>query len=45
MKIKGVDPDISREGYAQMEENTKKHNALFDAEVIRECYNRLMEEK
>lgn len=45
-KIKGVDPDISREEYSGMTvgnfgENCKKHNALWDARVIQECYNKL----
>lgn len=55
MQLKNVDPDISRENYA--EENTireilrhpllsnlsvnAKHNSLFDALVIRECYLKL----
>lgn len=40
MKIKGVDPDISREEFAGMEGS--KHNALHDAKVIKACYERLM---
>lgn len=40
MKIKGVDPDISREEYAGM--TGAKHNALHDARVIKACYERLM---
>lgn len=46
MKIKGVDPDISREQFAYPDAtgfNTKdKHNALHDAKVIKACYERLM---
>lgn len=42
MKLKGVDPDISREKFSEMEESTSKHNALHDARVIRACYNKLM---
>lgn len=38
-KIKWIDPDISREEFSGMD--GKKHNALYDAEVIRECYNKL----
>lgn len=49
MKINGVDPDINREEFCnhQIEVNdahnwgAKKHNALWDAYVIRECYKRL----
>jgi len=54
-EIKGVDPDISREEYCEIEtfreEKTKvlrndfqsiKHNALWDAFIIRECYNKLI---
>jgi len=39
-KIKWIDPDISREEFAEIEWD--KHNALHDAKVIRECYNKLM---
>ena len=38
-QIKWIDPDISRELFSGME--GKKHNALYDAKVIRECYNKL----
>ena len=41
-KIKGVDPDISREEYASMSENSVKHNALWDAKVIKKCYELLV---
>jgi len=45
-KIKGIDPDISREKYAFGEVYTemlqKKHTALWDAEVIKGCYEKLM---
>lgn len=45
-KIKGVDPDISREKFAYGEVYNemlaKKHNALWDAETIFECYKKLM---
>ena len=53
-EMKGIDPDISREDYCEIEtfreEKTKvlhedfksiKHNALWDAFIIRECYNKL----
>ena len=41
-KMKGVDPDISREEYASMSENSVKHNALWDAKVIKKCYELLV---
>lgn len=48
-KIKGIDPDINREEFAK-ERLIKtcicagpKHNALWDATVIMECYNELIE--
>lgn len=41
LKIKGVDPDINREEYAELEiEGAFKHNALWDAEVIKACYEK-----
>jgi hypothetical protein len=40
--IRWIDPDISREEFSGMD--GKKHNALYDAEVIRECYNKLLKE-
>jgi hypothetical protein len=43
-KIKGVDPDINREEFAGcVDSNSKKHNALWDAEIIKECYLRLIQ--
>lgn len=51
MKLKGVDPDVSREEFSGkwIEVNTSehwggspKHNALWDAYVIRACYKKLM---
>jgi len=40
-KIKGIDPDISREEFAGLNEKPQKHNALWDAKVIKKCYERL----
>ena len=40
-KVKGVDPDVNREEYSQLD--GEKHNALHDARVIKKCYERLME--
>ena len=37
-KVKGIDPDVSREEYSGMTKGSQKHNALWDAKVIRECY-------
>ncbi|MGG4267428.1 3'-5' exoribonuclease domain-containing protein [Peribacillus simplex] len=39
-KIKGIDPDISREEFAGID--GIKHNALHDAKVIKACYEKLM---
>lgn len=39
-----VDPDINREEYAfegNIPENVRKHNALWDAEIIKMCFDRL----
>ena len=43
MKLKGVDPDINREEYAfgGVPEVAEKHNALWDAQVIRACFENL----
>lgn len=38
-KAKRVDPDVSREKFAGM--SGVKHNALFDAEVIKRCHEAL----
>lgn len=52
-KIKGIDPDISREVYIVDNEvdfytfpkdKIFKHNALWDALVIKQCYEKLMKE-
>ena len=40
-KIKGIDPDINREEFAEIKGVIKKHNALFDAKVIKKCYEKL----
>lgn len=42
MKIKGVEPDISREEFIQNPITGKKHNSIYDARVIRACYDKLM---
>jgi len=40
-KAKGIDPDISREEFSNMKENSRKHNALWDAKVIKRCFELL----
>lgn len=41
-KMKGINPDINREKFANMKSKKgNKHNALWDAKVIRECYYKL----
>ena len=42
MKMAGVDPDINREAFAGMTDRTKKHNALWDAKVIKACHEKLV---
>lgn len=50
-KFKGIDPDISREDFAKdylvkiAFQSGKKHNAMWDAFVIRECYRKLSAEE
>lgn len=46
-KVKGVDPDINREEFAGCisSDDVKKHNALWDAKIIRDCYNKLIDMK
>ncbi|MFA5403307.1 MAG: 3'-5' exoribonuclease [Ignavibacteria bacterium] len=49
-KIKGIDPDINREEFINYNVEVfdtynwgigNKHNALYDAYIIRQCYNKL----
>jgi len=43
-KLRGIDPDINREEFAGMTEDvTRKHNALHDSVVIKDCYEKLMQ--
>jgi hypothetical protein len=42
-KEKGIDPDISRELYAKYVGEDQKHNAFFDAKIIKACHERLMQ--
>lgn len=41
LEANGVDPDINREEFAEMTEGGPKHNALWDARVIRACHDRV----
>lgn len=42
-KAHGVDPDVNREEFAGMVgEDMNKHNALWDAKVIKMCYDKLV---
>ena len=41
-KLKGIDPDINREEFAGMTKGAEKHNALWDAKVIKACYEKLI---
>ena len=41
-ELKGIDPDISREEFAEINDVDSKHNALWDAKVIKMCYNKLI---
>lgn len=38
---KGIDPDINREEFSGMTEGSQKHNALWDAKVIKQCFQKL----
>lgn len=40
-KVKGIDPDISRDEFSNMKENNQKHNAIWDAKVIKRCFELL----
>jgi 3' exoribonuclease, RNase T-like len=43
-KVKEIDADISREDFIgeDLSDLSKKHNALYDAFVIKKCYEKLM---
>ena len=41
--IKGIDPDISREEFINNSVKGEKHNSLYDAKVIKLCYEKLIE--
>lgn len=44
MKVYGIDPDIDREELAGILMGGHKHNALWDAQVIRACYSKIKNE-
>jgi hypothetical protein len=37
-KVLGIDPDVSREEFANLQDDLPQHNALHDARVQRRCY-------
>jgi hypothetical protein len=39
-RVRGIDPDVSRAEYSELQ-GCCKHNALWDAKVIKACYERL----
>ena len=41
-KVKGIDPDINREQFSELVDGSQQHNALWDAKVIKACYDKLM---
>ena len=41
-KAKGIDPDTSREEFSSVCDKEQKHNALYDAIVIKSCYEKLI---
>jgi hypothetical protein len=43
-KVKGIDSDINREEFIGWSNKQNKHNSLWDAKVIKECYRKLMED-
>ena len=40
-KIFDIDPDVSREAFAEITEDIDKHNSLWDAKVIKACYEKI----
>jgi hypothetical protein len=41
-QMKGIDPDINREEFLGIKNSSVKHNSLYDAEIIRKCYRKLI---
>ena len=42
-EVMGIDPDISREEFVGVKSKDKKHNALWDAIIIKKCYEKIIE--
>ena len=43
LKLKGIDPDVNRERFSGgLSDSVPKHNALWDAQVIKACYEKAM---
>lgn len=40
-EVEGFDPDISREEFSEFSNMDEKHNALFDAKIIKKCFEKL----
>lgn len=40
-RLEWTDPDVNREEFAQMRYGGRKHNALWDARIIKACYRNL----
>lgn len=41
LKLNDIDPDINREDLSELDEAPRKHNALWDARLIKACYERV----
>jgi hypothetical protein len=41
LKVRSIDPDVNREEFAGMTAGGPKHNALWDAQVIKACYEKV----
>jgi len=42
MKMKNIDPDCNREEFVGVKNDASKHNALWDAKIIKKCYEKLI---
>lgn len=40
--VHDIDPDINREEFVGITGDTRKHNALWDAQIIRACFDKLV---
>lgn len=45
LRLKGINPDISRERFSGLDLNAAEHNALWDAKAIQACYAKAMKYK